>query len=1165
MNARLASLLVLIFSAEVAFAGMDLRASARVLLPDGTRETCSVPLAPLPEDQFAGMLIFKKQGALEVGVRSSQEANGVTRLKVLVTAAKGSWNGARLERISLEMPLQLEFRKRVVQPGASGLLWETRSFYQFHTEENANRLMKEPDTNKWSVFRSDWLWGDTYTLARWESARTAPFVMNRGRGFPGWLALFDRKTGVAIGWDEPVFRVPMALEARTEGGGSLVADLHPASTAPVLLEEDFKESAALKIRAFSGEPLGIGQLLARKIPLLPAVQTEGAEPSNLLPVFGGVPFSAGALKPGETLSLQNSEGRIVPLQTAPLGYWPDGSVKWLELVFPRNQSSVPKSGSLFQRLLSAVSDRQAVVVHDFDVSYGSGSKERFTLLKDDPAKPVNAVTVELSGQEVHIGNGRLSATFETGTNWWKSLRVDGKQFFAEKSTPQIYLDTVESDAGVEPGSLIPAKAARTTSLWTVDKIEMEENGPVRAVMKLEGRITGPAASRMILRLEFYADSTAIRGFHTFVVGNFDPRRTFISGMGLELPLVLKECGAVADRGQRISLRQGERFSLGAFHPEIVETVLESAGKENRLQAKSGEGGALSLEDEERSLSVLLRDFRQMFPMELAGSFEKGKTLVEIGFWPRSAGIMDLRRYSDFPHAAQGETITTETNDWVEKVYYATEPVRGISRTHEFLIVPETGKPTELPTLLAALDDRPLIYSGKDAYRQAGVLMDALAVPGSEDAENNMERFADFLEFHRQRWGWYGKWNYGDIQHRFHGGYGQIVPPEILGKLLVDGTREVPKRTCLKDYQPQQDWASDNGRWGWTNTEGMPNRFLGELYLRTGRRDIFFFMEALARQSRDVVIRHEGRWFGSGTRHGVQPWSDGGHQSRQTIASEYRLHRLLSGDKRSRDVLLKLGYEVYLKPKSRSIQGTSPLLRDHVDHSARLYGLLTLWEATGDPAIGDALARYVHLFVTPEGIATQPTVRFPEIIQASAPASVNSGSMFFNSFGGMHTLVEYYNLTRSEELRKGICRMAAFALNNPENLKTLDSGELNSANFYWLAIAFAARHADDPKLFRDFLRKWLAGPGAGAARQIVTRNSRHWTGTTAFLHTNMAEILFWMNVLPYVVESAGRLDAAQPARQAEIDQREAKGVPKTRLPLSWQNEYDHPEFRSYLGH
>jgi hypothetical protein len=47
------------------------------------------------------------------------------------------------------------------------------------------------------------------------------------------------------------------------------------------------------------------------------------------PVSLGVPFVQGALSGQTTATLTDSSGQPLPVQTQPLAYWPDGSVKWL--------------------------------------------------------------------------------------------------------------------------------------------------------------------------------------------------------------------------------------------------------------------------------------------------------------------------------------------------------------------------------------------------------------------------------------------------------------------------------------------------------------------------------------------------------------------------------------------------------------------------------------------------------------------------------------------------------------------------------------------------------------------------------------------------------------------------------------------------------------------
>ncbi len=96
---------------------------------------------------------------------------------------------------------------------------------------------------------------------------------------------------------------------------------------------------------------------------------------------------------------------------------------------------------------------------------------------------------------------------------------------------------------------------------------------------------------------------------------------------------------------------------------------------------------------------------------------------------------------------------------------------------------------------------------------------------------------------------------------FKRGYGKIVSPERLAELLKLTPRQradISPRDVQteQDYWPQHDWAFDNGRWGWGNTEGLPNLFLQSEYLRTGDRELYFFVEAMARHVRDVDMRPE---------------------------------------------------------------------------------------------------------------------------------------------------------------------------------------------------------------------------------------------------------------------------------------------------------------------
>src|SRR5690606_12743027 len=113
-------------------------------------------------------------------------------------------------------------------------------------------------------------------------------------------------------------------------------------------------------------------------------------------------------------------------------------------------------------------------------------------------------------------------------------------------------------------------------------------------------------------------------------------------------------------------------------------------------------------------------------------------------------------------------------------------------------------------------------------------------------------------------------------------------------------------------------------------------------------------------------------------HGVQHWSDGNHEERQTTVTEYRLHYFLSGDGRSRDTINKLYDGVYSKTP----------VSVHAAHSGRLGGLLFHWEITGSPEEFAQLQRYVQTFVSPDGLYTTPVLNFPGPVADGPPRDLN---------------------------------------------------------------------------------------------------------------------------------------------------------------------------------
>lgn len=1110
------------------------------------------------EASYSGRLDFGSGDA--IGCRLTFAASAASPVFVLTAQfeAQGRFENRFVRSLAIRLPLALNKRKRIVQAGDRGVQWDTRHWYQFHVS-TVGTLLPEPDHNIWRIFAIDQNTSADYHVWRSESPATCPLFMQRGLAAPGWMAVYDQQAGLLFAYRGMAARAPKSLRVMAEGSGEAAIyfwhaglpalDVHAPQASAVFgpphvtdwmpfagePDESHPDKALAKhwgTKKLASDPPARNEIPLAGLNLLDAPAADADAPL----VSGGVPLPRGALKDPSQVRLRHN-GADVPLQTRASAYWPDKSIKWLLVTFPPNGGAVEGASGEGSPL-------------EFKLTRRDGSASAYRLDYGGtacPGTPQTRLTATEQAGSIAIDTGPLRLTIAAGERWLREARLEGRPMLAPEGA-RSFVDLLRTEP-TYPCMTTHAQGTPDDGRFVAESVQLEEAGPLRAVVRLEGMTTAQEPSRVIVRVEAYAGRSVVRVFHSVEFLHKDPRVALVRRMGIEVPLAsggpLRATAGAQDGplplepGVRAGIKQHSHLGYEAWHQRAGERFRRIDQTKHRCR------GWLDVSGPQGGLSVVLRDMWQQFPNELAADLAGGRLVAY--FWPESGPVMDMRRYSNYPHPAQGESASPDSR-WVADHYYPAGPIVGVSKTHELLLYfhgPGVDG-VRLDAVAADFHRPPLVFAGGDWNVKTGVVLPQ-SLPSSDRfprAHANLDHYARFWLHHQKLWGWYGFWDYGDVQHHYKVGYGSIVPADKLAELLASpgsgGARIDVARWRVQDYVPNQEWAFDNGRWGWNNTEGLPGLYMQNHYLRTGDREVFFCAEAMARHFRDVDMRHDGPWLGLGTRHGVQHWSDGNHEERQTTHSEFRYVYGLTGDLRSRDFARQLFEKVY---SQRS-------LRLHADHSGRLQGLLTWWEMTGSDAVAAMLAKYVPSFLVAEGLCESPEVRFPEVRCTAQTRDVNSGNMFFWTFGAGHGLLEYYYLTGDERLRHALIQVADRAMHEP------DPGNFRKA------VIFAARHADDPAPYRKYLEVYART--SPYVFQVVPHNGQYYGGPGGMLCGSVSGSLFAMNDIPYLL-AALEADPQWSDRQRErLRQIDEHGATPTRLPrLDWQSAYDRPELSEYL--
>jgi hypothetical protein len=806
----------------------------------------------------------------------------------------------------------------------------------------------------------------------------------------------------------------------------------------------------------------------------------GAAPGSTL----GVPWPKGAYPKDQAFALTTADGKQVPVQTWPLAQWPDGSLKW---------------------------SAHAV---------GPGaSSEKYSLTAGTPAAPAQRITVAAKGGGIEVSTGVITARIGTSGSALVKSVVRGRTEIA-KNGRLVLLRQGE----IEDGDQGRTTYERFESV--IDKTEVEQSGPVRAVVRIDGKHRRGNRSWMpfSVRLYFYAGGESFRMVHTITYdGTQEPGRAsgdFVRGLGVRFTVPMRDAsydrhiriggdgtgllreavkgitglrrdpGTVVQNaqfeGQKLAdpatwdQRVTSRLHLVPEWGDYTLSQLSADGFTLRKRTKKGHGWIAAGGGRRASgygyvggpsggFSFGLRDFWEKHPAGLdVRDAHTDEAEVTLWLWSPEAQPMDLRFY----HDGLGQDTYAKQLEGLNITYEDYEPgfgtPYGIARTSELLFWAHESTPSAATHAreTQAVRELPQLAAVPAQLVKAKVFGGLFSEPDrSVPAKARIEDHLDFLfTYYRDQVDMRRWYGFWD--------YGDI----------------------MHSYDPvRHQWRYDVGGYAWDNSELSPDLWLWYAYLRSGRADIFRFAEAMTRHTGEVDVYHLGKWAGLGTRHGIQHYADSAKQQRIANTTYRRIYYFLTADERTGDLMhanVDSDETFLVLDPIRKIR-TEPYTPDRhalsigfgTDWSGLVSAWLTEWER-GGPKAEKAKARVLS---TMETIAAQPngfvqgtglydldTGRFA--VEKEAKVNVSHLSAVFGLNELCAELIHLIDMPKFEEAYLDYCRYFNATKAEQRERYGKDFGSLILFQGHSRLDAYAAAQTGDEKLAKRAWEKFYNSDG-----------------------------------------------------------------------------------------
>ncbi|MGC6400983.1 Tat pathway signal sequence domain protein [Sphingomonas sp. FW199] len=598
----------------------------------------------------------------------------------------------------------------------------------------------------------------------------------------------------------------------------------------------------------------------------------------------GTAWPRGAVRRGSDFAV-TAGGKGVPAQSWITATWPDGSVKWAaHAILPGNAAG--------------------------PLSVAPGRPVR-------PARPLT------------LTEGPDHLAIDTGAAQWRIARSGDAMVQSASIDGRPVIGPVRLVGSNRTGSPDGAAAPLT---GMIERVAVEQRGPVRAVIRVEGRHRGPdgrAWLPFVVRLYAYAGSAALRIVHSFIHDG-DPARDFIASLGIEASVPMRD--PLHDRHLRIAtdgapwaeavrpltgLRRDpgraarEAQIAGRAAPPLAEL---SAAVRDRLDRIPAWGDVALEQPNANGFTIAKRTVpghawvpsaqgRRAPGLGYLGGASGGAAIGQRWFWQRhpsalhiadaatdtgrltawlwspAAPAMDLRSY----RGVLGMEAFDAQNEGLDITYEDYEPgfdtASGAARTSELTLwaLAATPDAATFDAMADTVTTPPQLMAEPASLHAAGVFGDwslpDRSTPRRAMIEDHLDRMLDFYADEVEHRSWYGFWDHGDVMHSYD--------------------------------DDRHQWRYDIGGFAWANSELSPDLWLWYAAMRSADPRAFRLAEAMTRHTGEVDVYHLGRFAGLGTRHGVQHFSDSSKQPRVSTAAYRRIFYYLTADERTGDLMRAL--------------------------------------------------------------------------------------------------------------------------------------------------------------------------------------------------------------------------------------------------------------------